>query len=69
MSGTGKTPDRWISLCDRVKNNKAYVKENSEAAISTEKNFWSRMGSRTENASSEFLSLRIEFPTQCDLMS
>lgn len=37
MCGTGKTPDRWISLCDRAKNNKAYVKENSEAGISTEK--------------------------------
>lgn len=37
MSGTGKTPHRWISLCDRAKNNKAYVKENSESGISTEK--------------------------------
>lgn len=44
MSGTGKTPDRWISLCDRAKNNKAYVKENSEAGISTEKKLLEQNG-------------------------
>lgn len=69
MSGTGKTPDRWISLCDRAKNNKAYVKENSEAGISTEKASQSRAGSRSETASSGFLSLRIDFPDQWDPMS